>query len=161
MTVDTYKAALRKAKIDLAHAMRQRDYWNLEIARVQQLVKSLSVSVESKNTGTKQEKGRKKLSLAALVGVRFTDVVYSIINSGDEKEGMTAAEVKKALEKRGYDLSDYSNPSALIHQTIKRLAKDGRLDHQGEGRYTTNTMAYFMSGMLQGIKQARKNENEK
>src|SRR5437016_5671747 len=116
MTSDTYKAALRKAKNDLADAMHKRDYWNLEIGRLQQLVKSLAASVEKKSG--EQTEPRKKVSLSALVGVRFTDMVQSIVNRSED-EGISASEVKKALEERGYDLSEYSNPSALIHQTLK------------------------------------------
>ncbi|MBZ5525081.1 MAG: hypothetical protein LAP21_22885 [Acidobacteriia bacterium] len=147
MAADTYKAALKKAKNDLSAAIRQRDYWTIEIGRLQQLVKSLAASVEKRSPDVNTR--RKKFSLNALVGVRFTDMVHSIVNSSEE--GVSASDVKEQLQNRGYDFSEYSNPMALIHQTLKRLAKDGRITPKGNGKYEMNPMDYVLGGLLRNI----------
>jgi hypothetical protein len=115
---------------------------------LQQLVKSLAASVEKRPFDVKDE--RKPLSLNALVGVRFTDIVHSIVNNS-EHEGVSASDVKKKLQEKGYDLSDYSNPVALIHQTLKRLAKDGRIERREDGKYEMNPAGYVLGHMLRNV----------
>lgn len=56
--------------------------------------------------------------------IRFTDLVHGIV---DSSKGVSASDVKRKLERKGYDLSEYANPLALIHQTLKRLERSGRI----------------------------------
>jgi hypothetical protein len=151
MTVDTYKIALKRAKGDLSHAIKQRDYWTIEIGRLQQLVKSLSASVEKKPYAKTDNK--KTLSLNALVGVRFTDMILSIVSSVEG--GVVASDVKRILEDKGYDLSEYSNPSALIHQTLKRLHKDGRIVRTKDGKYERAILDDFLIDILRDTARHR------
>src|SRR5205085_1576216 len=112
---DAYKTALEQAKADLAYAVQRRDHWNVEIGRLQQLVNGLAASVEKKDEMV-------PVTTMEMLGVGITDLVHSVIRSS--KVGMSASDVREALTTRGYDLSGYSNELALVHQTLKRMAKD-------------------------------------
>jgi hypothetical protein len=42
---------------------------------------------------------------------------------------MAAADVKSALDFIGFDLSSFSNPSAAIHGTLRRMAATGEINY--------------------------------
>jgi hypothetical protein len=57
----------------------------------------------------------------AIVGpAGFTDAIRRVLRSS--KEALTPAEVKEKLGSIGFSLTGYSNPSASVHTTLKRLA---------------------------------------
>ena len=119
---DAYRVAFQKAEADLINAIKQRDTWNLEIARLQQLVKSLAVAAGS------------SVRVELLEGqLGLSDLVQSVVCNSARQ--MTAIEVRDAIVKSGYDLSGYANALALIHQTLKRLAAKGTIRNAGNGRY--------------------------
>jgi hypothetical protein len=124
MTSDAYRDALNKAKAELIQAIKQRDHWNMEVARLGQLVESLSVSVDPKFAGMEE-------ALAA--GVGFTELVLGIINRSSKP--LSPAQVKGTFVLFGYDVSGYSNPLALVHQTLKRLASQGKIREMADGTY--------------------------
>ena len=126
MSHDAYKAALEKAKTQLIHAIKQRDFWNLEIIRLQQLYKSL-LDAQGPNLSAMED-----ALIAGQVG--FSDLVQSIVSRSTGP--VTATEVRDGVWASGYDLRDYSNALALIHQTLKRLAEKGHIKSLGDGRYT-------------------------
>lgn len=62
----------------------------------------------------------------------MTDAVMRTLSF---KEWRSAAQVREALIKSGYDLSTQVNPLASIHTTLRRLANDGRVEtKEDEGR---------------------------
>lgn len=125
MTKGAYEAAFEKAKADLAHAIKERDYWTIESARLEQLVTSLAVSTGRSSMIRRTD--------AATPDVGFTDIVYSVVRG--KPAGMTAIEVRDQLEKSGYSLGGRANPLALIHQTLKRLAIQNKVRDLGNGKY--------------------------
>lgn len=128
MTDNALQAAYSEIQKELTHAIQQRDYWTVEAARLQQLSDGLETSIANKHRGNKAQ------TLGALVSsIGFTDLIHSIIRSSGLE--MSAKEVRDALKDRAYDLSEYANPLAFIHQTLKRLAKDGRIEDRGNGKY--------------------------
>jgi|SRR5579863_82367 len=126
MTEDALKAAHREIQKDLTHAIQQRDYWTVEAARLQQLSDGLETSIAKKS-------GNKAKPLSSIVPIGFTDLIHSIVRSSGLE--MSATEVREALKTSGYDFSEYANPLGFIHQTLKRLAKDGRIADIGNGTY--------------------------
>jgi|SRR5579864_2137621 len=135
MVSDTYKTALQQAKVDLANAITQRDYWNTEIARLQQLVRSLAAASANPATIEAIEK--------TLIGqISLADIVQSVVNRSVFP--ISATNVRDAVIEAGYDLSGYANALALIHQTLKRLSAKGSISDQGDGTY--------QSSMLEAIK---------
>ena len=125
MVSDAYKAAMEKAKAQLIHAIKQRDFWNLEITRLQQLYKSL-LDAQGPDLSAMED--------ALITGqVGFADLVQSIVSRSTGP--VSATEVRDAVWASGYNLSGYSNALSLIHQTLKRLAEKGRIKSLGDGRY--------------------------
>ena len=72
MVSDAYKAAMEKAKAQLIHAIKQHDFWNLEITRLQQLYKSL-LDAQGPDLSAMED--------ALITGqVGFADLVQSIVS---------------------------------------------------------------------------------
>jgi len=128
MVSDAYKGAMEKAKAQLIHAIRQRDFWNLEITRLQQLYKSL-MDAQGQDLSAMED-----VLVTGQVG--FADLVQSIVSRSPGS--VSATEVRDAVWAAGYDLREYSNALSLIHQTLKRLAEKGRIKNLGDGRYASS-----------------------
>jgi hypothetical protein len=56
----------------------------------------------------------------------LTDAIRYVIGKAKPK-GLTAIRIKEELVVDGYDISEYSNVMASIHQVIKRLLKKGEI----------------------------------
>lgn len=133
MTEDALQVAHKEIQKDLTHAIQQRDYWTVEAARLQQLSDGLAASIAKKS-------GNKGRTLGSLAAIGFTDLVHSIVRSSGLE--MSATEVRDAIKTSGYDLSEYANPLGFIHQTLKRLAKDGRIADIGDGKYRASEIEW-------------------
>ena len=127
MTRDAYMDAFEKAQSDLSEAFKQRDYWTLEVAKLEQLVKSLAAV--SAPAGRAEQIAEQRDE----IGVQ--DVVFTCIRQFGER--LSATDVRDRLNLMGYDLTRYSNPLAVIHSAIKRLS-DGKFieDAVGDGKYS-------------------------
>jgi hypothetical protein len=132
MTKDAYKLAFEEASADLAHAVEERDKWTLEIARLEQLVNSLSAMQKHDVRGSI---GR----YADEVG--FQELVVTCIRQSPE--GMSAVDVRDTFKNIGYDLSKFQNPLAVIHGALKRLVKTGKIDEIGNGNYRRKPMPFY------------------
>ncbi len=131
MTSDAYKQALQKAKADLIAAIQQRDHWNLEVARLDQLVKALSAEVERSRTLGDMVEGLQ-------TGVTFNDLVLSVVNKS--ALAVSPLLVRSHLQFHKVDLTRYSNAMAMIHQALKRLAEQGRIRDMGNGTYKRSAL---------------------
>lgn len=141
MTSDAYLNALNQAKAELIKAIKERDHWNMEVARLGQLVESLSASIDPKLKGMEE---------ALSAGAGFTELVQGIINRSTTP--LSPAQVKGAFYLFGYDLGGYSNPLALIHQTLKRLASQGKILEMADGTYKRS----YLFELMLNVKKEKK-----
>jgi hypothetical protein len=132
MTSGAYKQALQKAKAELIKAIRQREHWNLEVARLDQLVKALSAEVEK--DGPNLDAFEETLH----TGVTFNDIVLSVVNR--VPTAVSPLLVRSQLQFHGCDLTRYSNPMAMIHQALRRLAEQGRIQDMKNGTYKRSAL---------------------
>lgn len=124
MSPDAYKQALKQARSQLAGALHQRDRWTMEIARLQQLVKSLAA-----NCGKGDRSAARASQEADIIGIQ--ELVFTCIRLSP---GVVAAgDVKSQLEAIGYDVGRFANPLAIIHGALKRLEKAGKIERIGMG----------------------------
>lgn len=133
MTAQDYKQHLEQARKDLAGAVAERDRWNLEILRLQQVVKALAVQVS-------QAQQTERANIEWQAYVELAQAIESIVNS--TANPVTPVEVRNTLIFYGYDIGRYSNPMAMIHQTLKSLAANGRIAAIRGGTAYTRTAFY-------------------
>src|SRR5260370_27123700 len=127
MNGQIYKQHLEQARRELAYAVSQRDHWNLEILRLQQVVKALAISAVHA-----EQAERTNIEWQAYV--ELAQAIEALVNGSANP--ITPIQVRDALSFYGYDIARYSNPMAMVHQTLKSLASNGRIVELEDGRYT-------------------------
>lgn len=124
MANDEYIRALDKAVADLDDRVQKRDILNAEIAGLRETVRVLSSRVPLTS-----ERERQIVQLLATVDYatpNLKDAIRScLIRSG---WGLTAIEVRNALEESGFNFDDFSNPLSACHATLKRMAIDKEVE---------------------------------
>jgi hypothetical protein len=111
-------AILENSKKQLADLIKRRDELNVDILRVQNEVRQLTAIAWRDELSQRQNAIRD-----ALVGL--SDAIRSLMRLNGTP--MTPAQVKAALTMMGYDFKDAANPSAIVHNTLKRLHSSGEL----------------------------------
>lgn len=123
MASEIYREALENARRELEAAIRERDRLTLEVARLQELVKSLSAASEISDE-ERQRLQALKAQIRAEVGLQ--EVVLSCIRSAPEPIG--AIEIRDRIRLGQLaDLSRYENSLSVIHTAIKRLHKNHQI----------------------------------
>ncbi len=130
----SYEDALRTARADLIRAIMDRDKLNLEIARLQQLVKALTfAAIKDSQARTSQE------NFEAALG--FTEIVLTIVRTS--KEAVSARDIRDRLNDLGYNLSKYANPLGFVHSVLGRLVEQEKIRETQPGFYVFNNAFYI------------------
>jgi hypothetical protein len=117
-----YNDALNAAREELLSAVRQRDHWTMEVARLEQLVKSLAITML---------KNQQQDAQPDVIG--FQELVLTVVRTAGVL--MSASDVRNQLALIGHDLSRYQNPLAVIYSALKRLTKNRQLWEPEPGKY--------------------------
>ena len=131
MSKQTYEQSLEQARGELANAVRERDRWNLEILRLQSLVKALAA------TSAKDER-IEQMNAELQNYVELAPAIEALVKRSPTP--ITPLEVRDSLMSFGYDIGRYANPMAMIHQTLKRLSADRRIRALSGGKYTRTAL---------------------
>lgn len=119
------KTLLERSQRDLAELVRQRDRLNVEIIKAQSQVRGLSAMAWRNELLHHRPSGNQ-----SFVGI--TEAIRAVLRL--RNKAMKAAEVKADLEMMGYDFREFSNPSAMVHNTLKRMAENGELLRDKENK---------------------------
>jgi hypothetical protein len=119
------KKLLEESKKELAELVRRRDLLNVAIIQSEERVRGLQ-GIALRDQLTQGETDGKQ----SLVGI--TEAIRSVLRL--KNKPMTASEVKADLEMMGYHFKGFSNPSAMVHNTLKRMAENGELLHDPAGK---------------------------
>lgn len=102
----------------LRDLLPRRDSLNREIAGLEQAIEILKpVYGDDVASGTE---------ITAFAELGITDAVRETLRAVAPNR-LTAMQVRDALVKSGFDLSEYSNPMAIIHQVLRRLIDAGQV----------------------------------
>jgi hypothetical protein len=124
---------LKTLESELAAAVQQRDLLNVKIVQLQSQVKALSRVVIADALVSR----RKQIEDAA---IGLTEMIRTVLRL--TAEPMQAAQIKNMLTVMGFDLSNFSNPSAAIHNTLKRMVLNGELSYSEARGYCLSTVKY-------------------
>jgi hypothetical protein len=126
MSAQRRNEEIEQLRCALADAVRNRDFYNLEIMRIHNLLQAHIVSAAHD-----EQKERATTEWQVYVGI--AQAIEALVNNSQNP--LTPIEVRDALIFYGYDIGHYANPMAMVHQTLKRLAADQRI-REIHGRYT-------------------------
>jgi|SRR5882724_3676842 len=133
MAEKSVREALHDTERRLAAAVRQRDQLNVAIVQLQSQVKALSKVLIADAITSR----RKQIEDAA---VGLTEMIRTVIRL--TAQPMTAADIKNMLTVMGFDFSNFSNPSAAIHSTLKRMVSSGELIYMDAKGYRLSSAPY-------------------
>jgi len=110
---------------DLEKKICDRDTLNVQIMELEKNIHNLNVMLLRNKLVTEGKR---------LTAVGLTEAVRTVLRR--HARPITPADMKSALNILGFDLSRFKNPSAVIHNTLSRMAKAGELRyHAGNKTY--------------------------
>jgi|SRR5580704_4618902 hypothetical protein len=125
LTSNEYTKALAKAVAELQGRIETRDILNAEIAGLRETVRVLSSRIQLKNED--REQISRLLDMVDYATPSLTDSIRATFTRAFPL-GMTAIQVRNALEEAGFNFDDFSNSLSACHAALKRLLADGEIE---------------------------------
>jgi hypothetical protein len=122
MATKDYKRLFDTASAELKALLRQRLEINNRISRLTATVSALSQQLDLDNS--RKEKLMELMDEMNILRPRLTDAVKDAVYYASP-ERLPAAQVKDYMEVRGFNFSDFTNPLASVHSTLRRLVTQG------------------------------------
>jgi hypothetical protein len=113
--------ALQKALADLETGIHRRDILNAKIAGLRETVRVLSGRVPLSKEA--RERIGKLVDMVDCATPSLADSIRTMLTRSLPK-GMTAMEVRSALEDSQFNFDDFSNPLSACHAALKRMLAD-------------------------------------
>lgn len=132
MAFDLHKT-VSKLRRDLQELCRQRKHIEMQMVNVNLALGSLAREIEDE---AEREQVLSEIKAARRKPAGLTEAISESLRAMLHSS-LSANEVRTWLEKKGFDLSDYSQPLATISVTLRRLEKSGRVKSTREGRKVT------------------------
>lgn len=125
MTPNDYTRALDKALEDLEDRVQRRDLLNAEIAGFSETVRVLSNRIAM--TPDKQKRVAQLLDLVDYATPSLADSVRTVLVRS-YPAGLTAIEVRNALEEKGFNFDEFSNSLSACHAALARMLNNGEVE---------------------------------
>ena len=120
MNLTSYRRDLKVKKQELTGLLRQRQEIDRKIAHLQPLISHLEGLCRELGDRAAQEAASKvelNTGLTELARITLEEAFLPL----------SASELKKRMESKGFDFSKYSSPLTAIHTVLKRLVKSGKV----------------------------------
>lgn len=125
--------SVAKLRRDLQELCRQRKYIEMRTVDVTLALGSLARGIADSE---EREEVMREIAAARRKPAGLTETISQSLRQMPHAS-LSSSEVRAWLEKEGFDLSDYSQPLAMILVTLARLAKSGRVKATHKGRKVT------------------------
>jgi hypothetical protein len=130
---------------ELRHLLDNRTRINERLSELRDTVRALGHSLSNDKKRTEQLMNA--LDDLSLYAPRLTNAVKDALYWACSSHGhrrLSAIDVKQLMEVRRYDFSDFPNPLASVHSTLRRLANQGEIGSVLEKGVTV----YFWNGPI-------------
>ena len=120
MNLRSYRRDLQAKKQELARLLRQRQEIDHKMAQLQPLISHLE--------GLCRELGDRAAKEAA-AKIELTTGLTELARTTLEEAALplSASDLKKRMEAKGFDFSKYTSPLAILHTVLNRLVKSGKV----------------------------------
>ena len=118
--------AIAAMSVTLRQKVKQRDMLGVQIMELEKNIRNMRMLVIGRALG--EDSGAR--DRPNIVGL--TEAVRTVLRRAEEP--MLASTVKTALIFMGFDLKRFKNPSAVVHNTLIRMAKAGEINFDEESR---------------------------
>ena len=137
MNNESYSKALEDARAEMAGTLRMRSRIDARLTQLKSTIEVLSALLEGPPKPDQDD------SLEILDSVGISEAIRQVLR--ETGDSLTPNQVKAKLTEANFDLSKYANPSAVIHNTLKRLEAQGEVVPV---RDASNSIAYAIHRQL-------------
>lgn len=123
MNREEYKNALEAAHREIQHCLEERARIDERLAQLKSTSEALSKLLNIENAHLIKQLAELSIQVPADPGI--TKAIRELL--ANSKIPLAATEIKAGVETLGVDLSQYVNASAVVHNTLTRLEKQGEL----------------------------------
>ncbi|MBZ5508425.1 MAG: hypothetical protein LAO78_23445 [Acidobacteriia bacterium] len=148
MTEQNYQKALENARQELERLLREQSERAVRIATLKQTIAALAALC-----GEPQDNSDLYPTVEPTMSAGLTDAIRAVMEKTITPLGAT--QIRDGLAAQGFDLSEYANELAVIHNTLNRLQRQGEVVKMGnwwrlttEGRLIAKAIA---SGTMRGM----------
>lgn len=120
MDLTPYEKALDFARIETERLLRERSSIDTQLLRLKETTNALSALLEVERG---QEASESANPSVGHLGI--SEAIRQIL--GESGAPMKPPEVRAQLSRRGFDMGEYANPLAVIHNTLTRLGRQNEL----------------------------------
>ena len=130
MRSSDYRAALNAAHVEIQELLKERAALDERLSQLKRTTEALSLTLAI-TTPADPGFGGALASISEASGLSspgragISDAIRSLL--ADSQVPMSASEIKFALSRQGFNFVSYANPLAVIHNTLRRLQKQGEL----------------------------------
>lgn len=125
----TWTEIITKLRQELQDLSKQREYVEMRLVNVSQALQSLAREIEDPK---ERAEVLREIEASRRKPAGLTESISNALR--DTRASLSPNEIRKWLELRGFDLSDYSQPLATVSVTLRRMAKSGRVKASRHGR---------------------------
>jgi hypothetical protein len=115
-----YRRALESARAEYDRLIQQRVDLERRILQLKQTIESLAALCGAGETRTRRANASKAPFPSS---ISITGATRQILTEADSP--ITPKGLRDALAQRGVDVAQYANPLAVIHNTLRRLHRQG------------------------------------
>lgn len=122
-----YKAALEEAQREMEELLQERMLLDMRLVHLKQTIDALTHLLAPKPT---EHASAMDAAIAGLAGepisdVGITDAIRQLLT--ESTVPLSPVQIRTKLMNEGFDLGDYANKMAVIHNTLKRLERQGEV----------------------------------
>lgn len=144
---ENYRKAIQEAEEEVARLTVIRASIDRKLAQLKAAITALSSLLEEPP---------KAEDPTTIVDAGISNAIRQVLR--EAAVGLTPAQIKARLSEAKFDLSKYANPSAVIHNTIKRLHGQEEVvpvrDSSGDIAYALSSTTAFGEGIAKAIEAA-------
>lgn len=119
METSNYKLALQAATAEMSDVLAERRKLDARLSQLKETIEGLTALIEDRPTAVAAPDGE------ATAESGISDAIRTLLHVS--KVPLSPIQIRGSLIGRGFDLSEYANPMSVIHNTLKRLDKQGEL----------------------------------
>jgi hypothetical protein len=154
VTLSSYAKAFDHAMAELRQLLDKRAQINERLSELRETVRVLAQSLDQDSK--RREQLMTTLDELSLLAPRLTDAVKDALYSAFDSKGhrkLPAIQVKELMEVRRFDFSNFPNPLASVHSTLRRLADQGSIGSTVQ----MGSSVYFWKGPHYGARRSLAN----
>jgi hypothetical protein len=122
MAID-YQHVVYESRKELNQSVAERERLDKRINELRTALRALVKFIPE----PERDEVMREVKNAKRRGVSLTESVVDLLSQSEHKKGLTTSQIRQSLEESGFDMEDYSQPLAVIMNTLGRLIEQKKV----------------------------------